>query len=133
VPGDAIVYLLSTMLDDEPVRLVASWQADGIPVVVIDTLPYVAPIGEKHMRLAWTVTSMEREDRIRALTARGIPVVRWASNVGEQAATRFESLVRTAGRHGGQGSIRLGSARQSGGGQGGGGGQASPVASGGPR
>ncbi|QAY71014.1 DUF58 domain-containing protein [Xylanimonas protaetiae] len=99
VPTDAIVYLFTTLLDATPLALVEQWAERGIPVVVVDTLPAVRPVTEKHLRLAWRITTMERADRTRALEARGVPVLRWAGRERDQAAARFEVLVRSAERH----------------------------------
>ncbi|WP_425953662.1 DUF58 domain-containing protein [Xylanimonas sp. McL0601] len=99
VPTDAIVYLFTTLLDDAPLTLVEAWAEQGVPVVVIDTLPDVHPVPERHLTLAWRITAMERADRVRALTARGVPVVRWAGSERDRAAARFEVMVRAAERH----------------------------------
>ncbi|QAY62655.1 DUF58 domain-containing protein [Xylanimonas allomyrinae] len=99
VPADAIVYLFTTLLDDAPVALVEAWAEQGVPTVVVDTLPDVQPVPERHLTLAWRITSMERADRVRALTARGVPVVRWAGSERAEAAARFEVLVRAGERH----------------------------------
>jgi uncharacterized protein (DUF58 family) len=99
VPADSIVYLFTTLLDDAPLALVEQWTEQGIPVVVVDTLPAVQPVEERHLRLAWQVTRMERADRKHFLTARGIPVLRWAGREREQAASTFEALVRSTERH----------------------------------
>ncbi|MCL1870664.1 MAG: DUF58 domain-containing protein [Promicromonosporaceae bacterium] len=99
VPADAIVYLFTTLLDDAPLTLVEAWAERGIPCVVIDTLPAVRPVPERHLALAWRITSMERADRTRALQAGGVPVLRWSASERAAAATRFEVLVRAAERH----------------------------------
>ncbi|MCK0115421.1 DUF58 domain-containing protein [Isoptericola sp. S6320L] len=99
VPADAVVYLFSTVLDDEPVRMVRTWHEGGHRVVVVDTLPAVRPVHEEHLRIAWRVTSMEREDRLRQLRSEGVPVVAWAGTARAEAPTRFEAIVRAAERH----------------------------------
>lgn len=99
LPADAIVYLLTTALDDEPLALVRAWRAHGHPVVVVDTLPDVRPAHEEHMRMAWRVTRMERDDRLRHITAEGVPVVRWAGQARESAPVVLEALVRAGERH----------------------------------
>lgn len=99
VPADAVVYLFSTLLDDEPLHLVRTWRTHGHPVVVVDTLPDVHPVTESHLRIAWRITRLEREDRLTALTAEGVPVVRWAGAARQHAAVRFEALARAAERH----------------------------------
>ncbi len=99
VPADAIVYLFTTVLDDEPLRLVRTWRAKGHPVVVVDTLPDVHPTVENHLWIAWRITRMEREDRLAALEREAVPVLRWAGQERERAAVRFEALARAAQRH----------------------------------
>ncbi|MEN5075524.1 DUF58 domain-containing protein [Isoptericola cucumis] len=101
LPADAIVYLLTTALDDEPLALVRAWRAHGHPVVVVDTLPDVRPAHEEHMRLAWRVTRMERDDRLRHIAAEGVPVVRWAGPARDTAPVALEALVRAGERHAG--------------------------------
>jgi uncharacterized protein (DUF58 family) len=99
VPADAIVYLFTTALDDEPLHLARAWRARGHPVVVIDTLPEVRPTHEDHMRMAWRVTAMEREDRLRHLAAEGVPVVPWAGPARDRAPVTLETLVRADRTH----------------------------------
>ncbi|GHH77533.1 DUF58 domain-containing protein [Promicromonospora soli] len=99
VPADAIVYLFTTVLDDDPLHLVRTWRANGHPVVVIDTLPDVHPVVENHLWIAWRIARLEREDRLAALEREGVPVVRWAASERERAAVRFEALARAAQRH----------------------------------
>lgn len=99
VPADAIVYLFTTVLDDEPLHLVRTWRAKGHPVVVVDTLPDVHPVIENHLWIAWRIARLEREDRLAALDAEGVPVIRWAASERERAAVRFETLARAAQRH----------------------------------
>jgi uncharacterized protein (DUF58 family) len=99
VPADAIVYLFSTVLDDEPLHLVRTWRVKGHPVVVVDTLPDVHPVVENHLWIAWRIARLEREDRLAALEREGVPVVRWAGSERDRAAVRFEALARAAQRH----------------------------------
>lgn len=99
LPADAIVYLFTTLLDDDPLHLVRTWRTAGHPVVVIDTLPDVHPVIEGHLAIAWHIGRLEREDRIAALDVEGIPVVRWAGSQRDQAAVRFEALAHAARRH----------------------------------
>lgn len=99
LPADAIVYLFTTLLDDEPLRLVRTWRTTGHPVVVIDTLPDVHPVIENHLSIAWHIARLEREDRIAALDGENIPLVHWAGSRRDQAATHFEALAHAARRH----------------------------------
>lgn len=98
VPADAVVYLFTTVLDDEPVRLAREWRETGHRVVLVDVLPAVRPVAETHMHLAWRISSLERENRLAALGRLGVPVVRWAGPEREQARARLESVARSAGR-----------------------------------
>ncbi|MDR1807032.1 MAG: DUF58 domain-containing protein [Propionibacteriaceae bacterium] len=78
VPADAIVYLFSTLLDDEPVTITRTLTEAGHRVIVVDTLPVVRPVAQVAMELAWWITRLEREDRVAALRRSGVAVVRWA-------------------------------------------------------
>ncbi|WP_278237405.1 DUF58 domain-containing protein [Isoptericola sp. AK164] len=99
LPADAVVFVFSTVLDDEPVDLARTWREQGHRVVVVDTLPAVRPVVEPHMRIAWRVTSMERADRLRRLEAEGTPVVPWRASERAGAAARLEALVKASERH----------------------------------
>lgn len=78
VPQGALVYLLSSFLDDQPVRLALTWRASGHRVVAVDVLP-----GERFAettrfdRLAHRLVMMERDDRLRVCRDRGVEVLRW--------------------------------------------------------
>ncbi|MCF4120844.1 DUF58 domain-containing protein [Antribacter sp. KLBMP9083] len=98
VPADAIVYLFSTMLDDEPVRLVRTWRELGHEVVLVDTLPDVHAVAETHLRIGWRIARMERDLRIEALASEGVPVVSWAGSQRPRAAVRLEAVARQATR-----------------------------------
>jgi uncharacterized protein (DUF58 family) len=79
VPAGSAVYLFSTLLDDGAPRLARQWHDAGHVVVVVDTLPPVS-LGDAEPRvtLAWQILRREREDRVAALRAAGVDVVRWA-------------------------------------------------------
>ncbi|MBE1874911.1 DUF58 domain-containing protein [Myceligenerans pegani] len=94
IPAGAIVYLFTTLLDDDTTRLVHAWRTLGHPVVVIDTLPALHPIHLPHHRIAWRITRLERDDRITALRRSGTPVVHWAGHT-TAARTRLHALART--------------------------------------
>jgi uncharacterized protein (DUF58 family) len=99
LPADAFVYLFTTALDDEPVVLARYWRETGHGVVVVDTLPDVRPARGEHMRLAWRITRLERDDRLGALAAEGVPVLRWAGSARDDARVRLEALAAAARRH----------------------------------
>ena len=93
IPRDAIVYLFSTLLDDQSVGLV-TMLAQAHQVVVIDTLPDVRPVAEIHLELAWRVTQLERAARLAKLGAQHVPVVRWSGPARAGARQRFLALDR---------------------------------------
>lgn len=98
VPADAIVYLFSTLLDDESLRLVHTLKSSGHDVLVIDTLPEVRPPAAENMELAWRITSAERRARIRQLNDDHVPVISWAGNSREQASGRLAAIRRAQSR-----------------------------------
>jgi uncharacterized protein (DUF58 family) len=99
LPADAVVYLFTTVLDDEVLRVVRTWRELGHRVVVVDTLPRVHPVAEPHLSIAWRVTALERQDRLDQLVAEGVPVVPWAGEARASASARLEALVRAGERH----------------------------------
>lgn len=98
VPADAIVYLFTTVLDDEPVRLVRTWRETGHEVVVVDTLPDPHAIHETHLLIGWRIARLERELRLEALRREGIPVVRWAGSRRPHASAELEAVALAATR-----------------------------------
>jgi len=95
VPADALIYLFSTLLDDESVRLVHIWKNSGHRVIVVDTLPAVRPVAERNLELAWRITRAERQVRIHGLTSDHVPVLTWAGAGREQAGEKLETIRRT--------------------------------------
>jgi len=88
------VYLFSTLLDEESVRLVHILKSAGHEVVVIDTLPDIRPVAEVNMELAWKITRAERSARIHRLVADHVPVVRWAGSSRDRAGRRLGAIRR---------------------------------------
>jgi hypothetical protein len=97
LPGDAIVYLFSTLLDDESIRLALGLVKIGHQVIVIDVLPEVRMAAEVNLEVAWRVIRMERQDRIDELEAQHIPVIGWAGQARNRASARLAEL-RARGR-----------------------------------
>jgi uncharacterized protein (DUF58 family) len=90
-PG-ALVYLLSTFLDDQPVDLALTWRASGHRVIAVDVLPAL----DMHEltgreRLALRAVALERRLRLGQLAASGAELVVWAD-----AADRAARLRRLA-------------------------------------
>jgi uncharacterized protein (DUF58 family) len=78
VPADALVYVLSTFLDEEASRMAELWAGSGHRVIAVDVLP--APRfarATRAERLAHRIVMMTRSDRIRALRAQGVEILRW--------------------------------------------------------
>jgi uncharacterized protein (DUF58 family) len=105
VPPGALVYLLSSLLDDESVRLALRWRGNGHRVIAVDVLP--APRFARTTRYERTAyRMMERDDRIGTLQARGVELLRWqddGASMPRQA--RFQLLsrpARSAGSTGGR-------------------------------
>ncbi|WP_345480838.1 DUF58 domain-containing protein [Amnibacterium soli] len=78
LPTAAVVYLVSTFLDDDVAALAVLWRNAGHRVVAIDVLPAPDLEGadEQH-RLAHRVLQLEREDRLNRLRGVDVTVVPW--------------------------------------------------------
>jgi uncharacterized protein (DUF58 family) len=78
VPPGALVYLLSSLLDDEPVQLALRWRADGHRVIAVDVLPAARfARTTRYERAAHRIVMMERDERIRTLQTHGVELLRW--------------------------------------------------------
>lgn len=78
VPARAIVYLLSTFLDDEAPSIALFWRAIGHRVIAIDVLPTPRLDGIEHKtRVAHRIVMMERQRRINEALAGGVEIARW--------------------------------------------------------
>lgn len=99
VPAGAVLYVISTFLDGESARMASAWRGGGHRVLAIDVLPAPSFLGAtRAQRLAHRIVMMEREDRIRALQAQGVDVVRWQEvDPTDSRASRFRSLSRKTG------------------------------------
>ena len=105
VPPGALVYLLSSLLDDQAVRLALRWRANGHRVIAVDVLPpALFARTTRYERAAHRVVMMERDDRIRILQARGVELLRWPEDsaaLPRQARLRLLSQpARASGRGG---------------------------------
>ncbi len=108
VPPGALVYLLSSLLDDQPLNLALTWLGNGHRVIAVDVLPPARfARTTRYERIAHRMVLMERADRIRVLRARGVEMLRWS----EEGATlplpaRLRQLSRPARRLGSAGAPR---------------------------
>jgi uncharacterized protein (DUF58 family) len=83
VPAGAIVYVISTFLDNEATSMAELWRVAGHRIVAVDT--FIATSTAKltlAQRAAVRIISMERQDRISNLTALGVNVISWRSPDG---------------------------------------------------
>ena len=93
LPTAAVVYLVSTFLDEDVAALAVLWRSAGHRVVAVDVLPEPSLEGadEAH-RLAHRVLQLERDDRLDRLRRVDVTVVAW------RAADR-DLLLRQAERY----------------------------------
>jgi uncharacterized protein (DUF58 family) len=105
VPPGALVYLLSSLLDDQTIRLALRWRGNGHRVIAVDVLPAARfARTTRYERVAHRIVMMERDDRIRTLNAGGVELLRWQeedSSLPRRARLQLLSRpVRGAGRAG---------------------------------
>lgn len=87
VPAASLVILLSTFLDDEPLRLAGLWRAGGHRVIAVDVLPQLRT--ERLRREEITASRIVlglREDRLAGARAMGVDVLAWDVEPGARAA-----------------------------------------------
>lgn len=93
-PG-ALVYVLSTFLDEQALRLALTWRAAGHRVIAVDVLPGADRDGlTQRELLALRVVLLERDLRFRRLSAAGVDLMRWQSGAGEQRDATLRGLSR---------------------------------------
>jgi uncharacterized protein (DUF58 family) len=99
VPAGAIVYLVSTFLDDEATSVAVLWRAAGHRVIAVDVLPSPHVDGcELHTRIAHRLVMAERRLRISGMRANGVELFRWHEEAGQPSrAVALRTLAR-AGR-----------------------------------
>lgn len=79
VPPGALVYLLSSFLDDQPLRLALTWLGNGHRVIAVDVLPPARfARTTRYERIAHRMVLMQRDDRVRVLRERGVELLRWS-------------------------------------------------------
>jgi|GEM_PF-666783 len=83
----ALVYVLSTFLDDQPGTLALTWRAAGHRVIAVDVLP---ARDERDLsareRLALRTLELERRVRLGRLQAGGVELLSWADAGARDAA-----------------------------------------------
>lgn len=108
VPPGALVYLLSSLLDDQPMKLALTWLGNGHRVIAVDILPPARfARTTRYERIAHRMVLMERDDRIRLLRARGVELLRWSDEGGSlPLPARLRLLSRPVRRVGSAGAPR---------------------------
>jgi uncharacterized protein (DUF58 family) len=105
VPPGALVYLLSSLLDDQSVNLALTWRGNGHRVIAVDVLPPARfARSTRYERVAHRMVMMERDDRTRILRSRGTDLLRWYEERGSlPLAARLQLLSRPPRRLGSAG------------------------------
>lgn len=108
VPPGALVYLLSSLLDDQSVNLALTWLGNGHRVIAVDVLPAARfARTTRFQRLAHRMVLMERDDRIRLLRSKGVELLRWSDDGSPlPMAGRLRVLSRPMRRGGAAGAPR---------------------------
>lgn len=99
VPNGAIVYLLSTFLDDDVTAIALLWRAAGHRVIAVDVLP--TPLFEgsgQHTRLAYRIVMAERRRRIADMRTNGVEMFRWQEDAEQPSRIAVLRALARAGR-----------------------------------
>ena len=97
IPAGAIVYVLSTFLDDEAARMAELWQVAGHRVVAVDTLLPTPTDGLRREQLAaLRMILLERRGRILDLGSVGVDVIQWHSPEGLSPESQLSVRARMA-------------------------------------
>jgi len=95
-PG-ALVYVLSTFLDEQPVRLALAWRAAGHRVIAVDVLPPLASADlPSRDRIALRLVLAERDVRFERLRVSGAERLQWASAERDVQLRRLAAPQRRA-------------------------------------
>ncbi|WP_434479942.1 DUF58 domain-containing protein [Gemmatimonas sp.] len=100
VPAGAIVYALSTFLDDEVTEMALRWRVSGHRVIAVDVLPTPDLEGCPSRALtAHRLLMVERRHRLSMLENHGIERLRWQEDPANPSrAIVMHSLVRATRR-----------------------------------
>lgn len=100
IPAGAMVYLLSTFLDDETTVVATRWRAAGHRVIGVDVLPTPRLDGsEPATRLAHRLLMAERRRRLADAQANGMELMRWQERDDEPSrAVALRTLARASRR-----------------------------------
>lgn len=98
VPTGAIIYLLSTFLDDDVTSVAMLWRAAGHRVIAVDVLPTPLLDRSEHLtRIAHRIVMTERRRRIADVRANGVEMFRWQEDAEQPSRV---AVLRTRARAG---------------------------------
>lgn len=99
VPPGAIVYLLSTFLDNDVTSVALLWRAAGHRVIAVDLLPTPLLDGtEEYTRVAHRMVRTERRRRIADMRANGVEMFRWQEDAEQPSRVVVLRTLARAGR-----------------------------------
>ncbi len=99
VPPGAIVYLVSTFLDDDVTSVALLWRAAGHRVIAVDVLPTPLFDGsEVNTRVAHRIVIAERRRRIADMRANGVELFRWQEDAEQPSRVVVLRTLARAGR-----------------------------------
>jgi uncharacterized protein (DUF58 family) len=94
--GDTMVVMLSACVSELGLRQAATLAAQGVSVIVVDTLPErIGGIDRPALTVAWRIRRLERGMELRELERRGVPVVAW------RGPGSLDHVLRDLGRRSG--------------------------------
>ncbi|MGC9221066.1 MAG: DUF58 domain-containing protein [Solirubrobacteraceae bacterium] len=103
VPPGALVYVLSSFLDDQAPSLALVWRGAGHRVIAVDVLASARfARTTRYMRLAHRIVMMEREDRIRRLQSGGVEILAWQTRGAALSRQARLQLLSRPPRRGGR-------------------------------
>jgi uncharacterized protein (DUF58 family) len=99
VPAGAIIYCLSTFLDDDAADLALLWRASGHRVIAVDVLPFpTLDDSPPRVRSAHRLLMAERRRRIATLRRTGGELFRWLEDDGSPSRAIAMHALSRAGR-----------------------------------
>lgn len=100
VPSGAIVYLISTFLDDDVASVAMLWRSAGHRVVAVDVLP--SPMFDRSAQytlIAHRIVMAERRRRIADARTNGVELIRWQEDAEQPSrAAALRTLARVGRR-----------------------------------
>lgn len=102
--ADALVVVLTPLLDERSAQMLARLARSGRFVVAVDTLPadLAPPKDRGWAEVAYRLWRLDRDTMIAQLREHGVPVVRWAGAGSLDQVLRDVSRLATAPRVGGR-------------------------------